>query len=186
MELCVTSVSPGIKEMFTINITTDSIESTVFFYIQTVLFKDPLQTDSTIFLQDNYSLHFDVTNAHPQSECYNVSVDFDANNICGYFNFCEIKIVSTLKVDENARVDLNRSMASVIIKPPLSKCDECNQPPTSNDTTSPSSPSTSNDGVITAAIIPSLLVVIAIVGIVVIIIFYWNKTEKLRQTQLLE
>ena len=149
------------------------------------MFKGPLQTDSTIFLQDNYSLYFDVTNAHPQSECYNVSVNFDANNICGYFNCREIKIVSTLKVDENARVDLNISMASVIIKPPLSKCDECNQLSTSNDTTSPSSSSTSNDGVITAAIIPSLLVVIA-GGIVVIIIFYWNKTEKLRQTQLLE
>ena len=31
VELCVTSVSPGIEEMFTINITTDSIESTEFF-----------------------------------------------------------------------------------------------------------------------------------------------------------
>ena len=138
-------------------------------------------------MQNNYSLDFEVNNTRNiQPECYNVSVNFSANDICDYFNCSEIKIVSTLIVDEKARVDLNRSMASVIIKPPLSKCDECNQPPTSNDTTSPSSSSSNNDGVIIAAIIPSLLVVIAIVGIAVVIIFYWNKTEKLRQTQLLE
>ena len=137
-------------------------------------------------MHSNYSLDFKVKNTQSMTECYNVSVYFDANDICEYFNCSEIKIVSTLKVDENARVNINRSMASIIVKPPLTKCDECNRPPTANDTTSPSSSSTSNDGVITAAIIPSLLVVIAIVGIAVVIIFYWNKTEKLRKTQLLE
>ena len=86
-----------------------------------------------------------------------------------------------LNVDETVgHVQLNRSMTSVIIEPPLI-CECIDPPPT---------PLSSSDDITIAATIPSLVLVIAVVGIAVVIIVYrkWTKKQELilKQIQLEE
>ena len=106
------------------------------------------------------------------TECYTISVDFDATDICEYFLCNTEEIVSMLKVDETVRrVQFNRSMTLVIIEPPMI-CECIDPPPT---------PFSSSDGIIIAATIPSLVLVIAVVSIAVVIIVYrkWTKKQNL-------
>ena len=86
-----------------------------------------MSTDSTVFLQqEDYRLDIEVNSTHPmETECYNISVNFNASFLCEYFECNAIEVVSTLNVDidETARVTMNRSVASVIIELPISKCE---------------------------------------------------------------
>jgi hypothetical protein len=162
--ICVISTSPGIEEMFTIDITNNRT------------------ANSNLIEQSTYSLDFVVNESNSNAtECYTISVDFDATDICEYFLCNTEEIVSMLNVDETVgHVQLNRSMTSVIIEPPLI-CECIDPPPT---------PLSSSDDITIAATIPSLVLVIAVVGIAVVIIVYrkWTKKQELilKQIQLEE
>ncbi|CAI7991849.1 hypothetical protein GBAR_LOCUS840 [Geodia barretti] len=163
VELCVTASSPGIDEIFTLSVTTDT---TAF---------------PTDFLkQSTYNLHCVVNSTNPEiTKCYDVSFDFDAIT-CEYFDCSALKtVVATITKDETSRVTLNRPMTSIIIELPPNKCPDC-------DTSS--SPSSSSSNIIIAATIPAVVVVIAIpsMAVVIMLILYWKKTTKKLQILLEE
>ena len=113
-----------------------------------------------------------------ERECYNVSFDYNAENLCNHFNCSTIELVSSLaKGDEDARVHVNRSSVSVFVEPP----DKCGC--TTDSTPSSSSP-TDNSAIILAATIPSLVIGIALFAVAVVIILYYTKIRKLKEVNL--
>ncbi|CAI8045541.1 hypothetical protein GBAR_LOCUS25188, partial [Geodia barretti] len=103
-EICVTSLSPGIDESFTINIATNSTLNSL-----------------GLFQQTSNSLHFVVSyRLNPSLKaCYMTTFDFDVDDICERFKCSEIQLESTLtKVDETARVYLSRPTAVLVIELP--------------------------------------------------------------------
>ncbi|CAI7996746.1 hypothetical protein GBAR_LOCUS1946, partial [Geodia barretti] len=150
-EICVTSRSPGIDEMFTINIATHTSPNSV-----------------DLFQQTTDSLTFDGTS---HTQCYEVTFNFDVENICEHFDCRGIQLESTLTTaDESARVHINTSTAVVIIKLP-ENCTCTNEPHTLSN-------SNDNNFKTVTAIISSLVVVIVILAVVVLGMLCYRKSKK--------
>ena len=103
--------------------------------------------------------------------CYETTFNFDVDNICQHFNCSAIQLESTLtKVNETARVYINRVNAVVVIEPP-ERCNCTNEPPTLSH-------SNGNNAITIAATIPSILIVVAIVVILLVFIVLCYRKDK--------
>ena len=107
-----------------------------------------------------------------ETECYNISVDFQIEGICDIFKSCgEVRLLSQLmKSNENDSVSINEDTTEVIVEIP-SQC-KCS----TNETSS--SPASVNDAVIAASVL-SVVVAIAIVAVIIVIIFHRRKARKI-------
>jgi hypothetical protein len=168
VEICVISSSPGILSQFVINvITTESLSYT------------------TAFDQSVQSLDFVIGSSDTQ--CYNISVDFDIDDYCEQYISCNNTLQSQLtKVNENDHVIISKDTVEVIIKEWAGKCSDTRDCGGSGDETpSPSESSTKSTSTITggviAALIMSVVVVIAMMGVIVLILFYCRKTKQLKK-----
>ena len=104
-----------------------------------------------------------------ETECYNISVDFQSQGICDIFKSCsEVCLLSQLI--ENDSVSINEDTTEVIVEVP-------NQCKCSTNETS-SSPASVNDAVIAASVL-SVVVAIAIVAVIIVIIFHRRKAKKI-------
>ena len=103
-----------------------------------------------------------------ETECYNISVDFQSQGICDIFNSCgEVRLLSQLINDS---VSINEDTTEVIVEiPNQCKC-------STNETSS--SPASVNDAVIAASVL-SVVVAIAIVAVIIVIIFHCRKARKI-------
>ena len=126
-------------------------------------------TDSVdLFQQTTDSLTFDGTSL---TQCYEVTFNFDVENICEHFDCRGIQLESTLTTaDESARVHINTSTAVVIIELP-ENCTCTNEPHTLSN-------SNDNNFKTVTAIISSLVVVIVILAVVVLGMLCYRKSKK--------
>ena len=125
-----------------------------------------MTTDSVdLFQQTTNSLTFDGTS---HTQCYEVTFNFDVENVCEHFDCRGIQLESTLTTaDESARVHINTSTAVVVIKLP-ENCTCTNEPPTLSN---------SDDNNVTA-IISSLVAVIVILAVVVFGMLCYRQSKK--------
>lgn len=117
-------------------------------------------------------LEFSVNSASLlDTECYDISIDFDVADICTPFNCSDITLVSQLeKRNASNRVRIEREEISILVTMP-EDC-ECREESSSD------SGSSINSGII-AIIVLSILVVFAILAVVAMLIFYWRRTKQL-------
>ena len=173
-EVCVVSESPGIDERFTANVTINTTKSKCIIATSIYIYIKNCVSDCTDFVQlSPTSLEFSVnaTDLY-QTECFNLSIDSNTNDICGCFECSAIDFELHLLLDEASRVHVNGPNPTVTIEPP---------PQCSCSSEGQSSSTSSNSGIIVAAVVPSLFVVFAIVAIVVVIIVFYRKSSKLKR-----
>ena len=178
-KICISCNSPGIDEKFTANITINTTESKLSSNNTKLTFRH--FSGFTDFVQlSSSSLEFSVNDTSPsQTECFNLSIEFNDGDICEYFN-CDPRVFELSMVLSNETERVNTSNSSVTVQIP-SHC-AC-----SSDAPSPTFSTTSQadvTGIVIAAIVPSLFVVFAIVAIVVVTIVFYRKNSKLKRTDL--
>ena len=80
-----------------------------------------ISTDATAFDQSVPSLDFVIGSSDTQ--CYNISIDFDMDDYCEQFISCNTTLQSQLtKVNENDHVIITKETVEVIINEWAGKC----------------------------------------------------------------
>ena len=136
------------------------------------------------------SLEFSVNVTDPsQRECFNLSIEFNDDDICEYFN-CIPRVIQLHMVLSNETERVNTSNSTVTVQLP-SYCTCSSDTPSPTFSTTPTqvdvtTTSTQVDvtEIVIAAVVPSLFVVFAIVAIVVVIIVFYRKSSKLKRIDL--
>jgi hypothetical protein len=157
-EVCATSTSKGIGEVFTTNVTVDNVANLT----------------QLVKLSDD-SLDFSVNSTNPsQTECFNISVDFGVDDICEYFNCSEMQLqLNFVVLEQMARVHVSRPSPTVTINLP-SRCEMlCSL----SDATSTTPQTNDNAGTIIAAIVFSIVLLITIAAIVVVSLLYCRRNR---------
>ena len=103
-----------------------------------------------------------------ETECYNISVDFQSQGICDTFKSCsEVRLLSELmRSNENDSISINEDTTEIIVQLP-NKCKCQTETFHSN-----------NDAVIAASVL-SVVVALALLIVLVVTIFSFRKTKNL-------
>ena len=185
VEICVKSTSKGTSEEFVIHAETNSTISevlTISRFSNEIIYR----ADSTYLSQSPSRLYFVVDSENTtETQCYNISVDFQAEGICDLFGqSCgSVNLWTHLsKSNKTDPVSITRNSAQVVVEVP-DQC-KCSSPTQSdNETTrqtlTQSDRQSQNDIVITASVL-SVVVAIAIAAVIMmIVLFYYRKTKVL-------
>ena len=77
--------------------------------------------DTTAFVQSVQGLNF--INGSSESQCYNISIDFDVDDYCEQYSSCNNTLLSRLtKFNDNDHVILVNDTAEILIKEQVGKC----------------------------------------------------------------
>ena len=148
--------------------------------------------------QSSTSLSFSVyETVSGEQQCYNVSVDFEASDICNHFSECRnlsfLSYFENLNGSDQVLFDISEvEILTIIPHNCSSRClnfestfmANLSSPSSSNASTNPSSsegpvPSTLSSGAIAAVVSLSGLVLVAIAVIVIVILCFYKKTQNL-------
>ena len=167
VEICVNSISPGIEENFTVNITSD-IEGMMY----SLLFLN-FQIVSTGFFQIFHQFEILVNSSTLSDfQCYNQSYDFTSSDICSNFTECDdIHMMLELAPDENSSVLNDSSPLEIVFELPH----EC--PCLATTSSSTSSLSLGDAGI--AAVTLGVLVALTLLATTfVLFIFFYRERRK--------
>ena len=166
VQICVNSISPGIEENFTVNITSD-IEGMMY----SLLFLN-CQIVSTGFFQIFHQFEILVNSSTLSDfQCYNQSYDFTSSDICSNFTECDdIHMILELAPDENSSVLNDSSILEIVFELPH-KC-PCLA------TTSSTSSSSLGDAEIAAVTLGVLVALTLLATSFVLFVFFYRERRK--------